>query len=80
MAVGQRVASADASEGAIPAPPHYGIGSIEEAFCCAAELRSAFQATPGAVEWITAESQQAPLDVDRHPAAGRRGAKKRGRK
>jgi tetratricopeptide (TPR) repeat protein len=68
-----------ASGGAIPTPPHYAIGSIEEAFCCAVELRAAYRATAGAVEWILAESREVN-DVDRRPAAGRRGAKKRGRK
>ena len=68
-----------ASERMIPAPPHYAIGSIEEAAYCAEELWPAYRASPGAVEWILAESREVN-DVDRHPAAGRRGAKKRGRK
>ena len=68
-----------ASERMIPAPPHYAIGSIEEAAYCAEELWPAYRATPGAVEWIAKESQQAMLEVDQ-PRRDRRGAKKRGRK
>lgn len=80
LRLNQHVPQLLASERMIPAPPHYSLGSIEEAAYCAEELWPAYRATPGAVEWITAESRQAVLDVDSHPAAGRRGVKKRGRR
>jgi len=79
LRINQYVPELLASERMISAPPHYAIGSIEEAACCAAELWPAYRATPGAIEWITAESQQAVLEVDR-PQRNRRGTKKRGRK
>ncbi len=40
------------SEAPIPQPPHYAPGSFEEACVAADELRPAFRATPGAVDWI----------------------------
>ncbi len=39
-----------------PLPDHYSPGTEEEALLAAEELRPAFQATPGAVEWVVAES------------------------
>ena len=68
-----------ASERLIPALPHYALGSIEEAAYCAEELWPAYRATPGAMDWIAAVANQEAIDVDRHLAAGRRSAKKRGR-
>lgn len=47
-----------ASDEPIPQPPHYAPGSIEEACIAAEELRPAFQATPGALEWIAQELEE----------------------
>jgi len=79
LRLNQHVPEILASERMIPAPTHYALGSIEEAACCAEELWPAYRATPGAVEWIVTESQQAMLEVDQSRRA-RRGTKKRGRK
>ncbi len=47
------------SDTPIPQPPHYAPGSYEEACVAADELRPAFQATPGALDWIAdAHDQQ----------------------
>ena len=40
------------SESPIPQPPHYSLGSFEEACVAAQELRPAFRATPGALDWV----------------------------
>lgn len=37
--------------------PHYALGSEEEAFVCVAELGEAWQRTPGAVDWLEAETR-----------------------
>jgi len=39
-----------------PLPDHYSPGSEEEALLAAEELRPAFLATPGAIEWVVPES------------------------
>ena len=80
LGINRHVPELLASEHMIPAPPHYAIGSIKEAFCCVEELQPAYRATAGAIEWIKTESQQGVIEADRHPATVRRGTKKRGRK
>lgn len=40
------------SDSPIPEPPHYALGSFEEACVAAFELRPVFRATPGALEWV----------------------------
>jgi tetratricopeptide (TPR) repeat protein len=39
-------------------PSHYAIGSIEEAVLCAHDLLEPWLATPGAVEWLRAETRK----------------------
>ena len=41
-----------------PVPDHYSPGSPEEAVICASELRRAFADTPGALDWLIAESRR----------------------
>jgi tetratricopeptide (TPR) repeat protein len=49
----------------IPQPPHYALGSFEEACIAAEEVRPAFQATPGALDWIAAESARRTRQLDK---------------
>jgi tetratricopeptide (TPR) repeat protein len=53
------------SEAPIPQPPHYAPGSFEEACVAAEELRPAFQATSGAIDWIFNAQQRRAEDLDR---------------
>jgi tetratricopeptide (TPR) repeat protein len=53
------------SEAPIPQPPHYALGSFEEACVAVDELRPAFQATPGALDWIDYARQQRELELDK---------------
>jgi tetratricopeptide (TPR) repeat protein len=53
------------SEEPIPQPPHYALGSFEEACVAVEELRPAYQATPGALDWIAYARQQRELELDR---------------
>jgi tetratricopeptide (TPR) repeat protein len=46
-----------ADENPEPLPDSYSPGSREEAAICAAELRSAFGATPGAVQWLESQAR-----------------------
>jgi tetratricopeptide (TPR) repeat protein len=41
-------------------PDHFALGSVEEAAGCAAELRAAWEATPGALPWLR---QRAPREL-----------------
>lgn len=54
-----------ASDLPIPRPPHYAPGSFEEACIAAEEMRAAFQATPGAVDWIAGESTRHAQALDK---------------
>lgn len=40
------------TESPIPQPPHYALGSFEEACVAAQELRPVFRDTPGALDWV----------------------------
>lgn len=53
------------SDSPIPQPPHYAPGSFEEACIAAEQLRGAFQATPGAVDWIAGESARHARVLDK---------------
>jgi tetratricopeptide (TPR) repeat protein len=53
------------SEAPIPQPPHYAPGSIEEACVAVDELRPAFEATPGALNWVADSLRQRELVLDR---------------
>ena len=39
-------------------PPHYALGSDDEAVMCANDLAGPWSATPGAVEWLRAEMKK----------------------
>lgn len=54
-----------ASDAPIPQPPHYAPGSFEEACIAAEELRPAFLATPGALDWIGDESALRAKQLDK---------------
>ncbi|MBI2824015.1 MAG: hypothetical protein HYX69_04900 [Planctomycetia bacterium] len=49
----------------IPQPPHYAIGSVEEACIAADQLQAAFHATPGALEWIAEEVARQARERDK---------------
>lgn len=53
------------SDAPIPQPPHYAPGSFEEACVAADELRPAFQATPGALDWIVDAHEQREHELDK---------------
>jgi len=48
----------------LPPPPHYELGSPEEAIVCAEELRHAFEETPEAMDWLATEYQQRQRDAE----------------
>jgi hypothetical protein len=50
-------------------PDHYVLGSVEEAAGCAAGLRQAWEATPGALPWLRqrAPREQAPRSSRSRP-------------
>ena len=56
--VNRHVPELVASDSPIPRPPHYAPGSYEEACVAAEELRPAFQATPGAIDWLVQAHDQ----------------------
>ena len=60
------------SDAAIPQPPHYAFGSFEEACVAAEELRPAFQAAPGALDWILEERTQREHELDKRRREKRR--------
>lgn len=45
-------------DASLPMPPHYALGSPEEAIVCVEELAPAFAETKGAVAWLAAEHRQ----------------------
>ena len=49
----------------LPQPPHYAPVALEEACVAAEELRPAFLATPGAIDWIAAVHDQREQELDR---------------
>jgi tetratricopeptide (TPR) repeat protein len=53
------------SEEPIPQPPHYALGSFEEACVAVEELRPAYQATPGSLDWVADALRQRALELDR---------------
>jgi tetratricopeptide (TPR) repeat protein len=53
------------SEEPIPQPPHYALGSFEEACVAVEELRPAYQATPGSLDWVADALRQRELELDR---------------
>jgi hypothetical protein len=53
------------SDAPLPQPPHYAPGSLEEACIAADELRSAFQATPGALDWIADGRDQREKELNK---------------
>jgi tetratricopeptide (TPR) repeat protein len=53
------------SEETIPQPPHYALGSFEEACVAVEELRPAYQATPGSLDWVADALRQRELELDR---------------
>ena len=53
------------SDTPIPRPPHYAPGSFEEACVAAEELRPAFQATPGALDWLVVVHEQREHELDK---------------
>lgn len=64
-----------------PPPPHYTLGSPEEAICCVEELRDAFVETKGAMAWLAAEHHQRLKDQEtRQKALRQKQRKKRKRK
>lgn len=48
----------------LPPPPHYELGSPEEAIVCVEELRHAFEETPEAMDWLATEYQQRQRDAE----------------
>ncbi len=53
------------SDEPVPQPQRYSLGSFEEACCCVEELRPAFQATPGALDWVDEIWQQREKVLDK---------------
>jgi hypothetical protein len=53
------------SESPIPEPPHYSLGSFEEACVAAQELRPVFRVTPGALDWVLEAHADRARDADR---------------
>lgn len=53
------------SESPIPEPPHYSLGSFEEACVAAQELRPVFRVTPGALDWVLEAHAERARDADR---------------
>jgi tetratricopeptide (TPR) repeat protein len=53
-------------------PESYGPGTVEEAIVCADELRPAFLATPGALDWLAAEHRQRERKFEAHRRHERR--------
>jgi hypothetical protein len=53
----------------LPMPPHYALGSVEEAVYVAGELRVACEKTPGALDWVRAHGGAGPrTPVGRRPS------------
>jgi tetratricopeptide (TPR) repeat protein len=48
----------------LPQPPHYAPGSFDEACVAADELQPAFQATPGALDWIADARDQREKELN----------------
>gem|GEM_PF-295585 len=53
-------------------PESYSLGSREEAIICAAELRPAFQKTPGALAWLQSQSESLLPESRPRLSSGRR--------
>ncbi|QDT73494.1 DUF6930 domain-containing protein [Lacipirellula limnantheis] len=53
------------SEEPIPQPPHYALGSFEEACVAVEELRPAFEVTSGALDWVADSLRQREAELDR---------------
>lgn len=49
----------------IPQPPHYAAGSFEEACVAAEELRPAYEATPGALDWLVEAHEERVRAMDK---------------
>ena len=66
----------------LPQPPHYAPGSFDEACVAADELRPAFQATPGGLDWIAAawDQRQKELNKPRREKRPQERAKQKKRK
>ena len=59
----------------IEQPPHFVLGSPEEALYCVAGLRHAWEKTPGALDWLRRRAPRAPASS----RSGRRGSSRRRR-
>ncbi len=71
------------SETLIPQPPFYEPGSFEEACVATEVLRPAYQATPGAIDWVADAVQQQQTESElprRHQHATKRAKKPKKRK
>ena len=61
----------------LPPPPHYALGSPEEAAICVDELRDAFAETQGAMAWLATEYRQRQKDQDAQQKALRQKERKK---
>lgn len=68
------------SDAPIPQPPHYSSGSFEEACVAAQELRPAFQATPGAVDWVRESYATRQRELERARREKQRKSREKGKK
>ena len=67
-------------EEALPTPPHYSLGSPEEAIICVEELQGAFAATEGALDWLAAEHRHRQREQKTRQREQRRRQRKSGKR